>query len=543
MDTGSFGNLNKFIEFDKTDKLCDSIAKLICEDFCTGFFIKLKVDSEELPFFCATQHGINVNAKTIQLILNKKKENGKKCKLNLNLEDKKRIIKYCDEQYDTVFIQILPEDIPESITLNFLELEQSYINNPTKFNNFPAIIAGYPKKYIEKQNDDNIPFISIGRIVKIKDEIKVVYNMETDVGSSGGPICIINENNELRLLAIHTSHNSDEEKDDYNEGTLLWYALKNLRDKNQGNSMSINVKDEFNKVENLVKYLSDKFDFLYNIENDINYKKENENEKDQHTEIFKYIFLKKDDYKLITFYQQQILEEYKNRKQERFDAYFNLLNNHILIHAHEELGDSMNKILTIFSDFQDIKSTYNMISSFNNEILVSFNKLLLSKDYKLKVKLIYFISIYIQTITEMNCEYNFRDVVFYKRAVMKLKDLLALQKKIDEIITFKYFIKDLIPTTYFNIWYKFYYNIKHTLQIGYSKTMKNFRASDYDTSIIIEQEKDKQITNCFKISNWPEIIISPFAFFKVEKVEIYNYNQTAEIKLILKGKTPKKKES
>ena len=201
----------------------------------------------------------------------------------------------------------------------------------------------------------------------------------------------------------------------------------------------------------------------------------------------------------------------------------------------------MNKILTIFSDFQDIKSTYNMISSFNNEILDSFNKILLSKDYILKVKLIYFISIYIQTITEMNCEYNFRDVVFYKRAVMKLKDLLALQKKIDEIITFKYFIKDLIPTTYFNIWYKFYYNIKHTLQIGYSKTMKNFRASDYDTSIIIEQEKDKQITNCFKISNWPEIIISPFAFFKVEKVEIYNYNQTAEIKLILKGKTPKKK--
>ena len=541
MESGSFWNLNKFIEYEKTDKLCDSIAKLISEEFSTGFFIKLKVDSEELPFFCTAKHGLEENPETIQLILNKKKENGKKCKLNLNLEDKKRIIKYCDEQYDTVFIQILPEDIPENITLSFLDLEQSYINNPTKFNNFPAIIAGYPKKYIEKQNDDNIPFISIGRIVKIKDEIKVVYNMETDVGSSGGPICIINENNELRLLAIHTSHNSDEEKDDYNEGTLLWYALKNLRDKNQGNSMSINVKNEFNEVENLVKYLSDKFDFLYKKENSIIPKKENENEKDQHTEIFKYIFLRKDDYKLITFYQQQILEEYKNRKQERFDAYFNLLNNHILIHAHEELGDSMNKILTIFSDFQDIKSTYNMISSFNNEILVSFNKLLLSKDYKLKVKLIYFISIYIQTITEMNCEYNFRDVVFYKRAVMKLKDLLDLQKKVGQIITFKYFIKDLVPTTYFNYWYKIYYDIKHTLQIGYSKTMKNFRASDYDTSIIIEQEKDKQITNCFKISNWPEIIISPFAFFKVEKVEIYNYNQTAEIKLILKGKTPKKK--
>ena len=543
MESGSFWNLNKFIEYEKTDKLCDSIAKLISEEFSTGFFIKLKVDSEELPFFCTTQHGLDINTKTIQLILNKKKENGKNYKINLNLNDEKRIIKYCDRQYDTVFIQILPEDIPENITLSFLDLEQSYINNPTKFNNFPAIIAGYPKKYIEKQKDVNIPFISSGRIVKIKDEIKVVYNMETDVGSSGSPICIINENNELKLLAIHVAHNYEEEKDDYNEGILLWYALKNLRDKNQGNSMSINVKNEFNEVENLVKYLSDKFDILYNKENAINSKKENENQIILYipTEIFKYNFLTKDDYKLINFYQQQILAEYKNRNQERFDAYFNLLNNHILIHAHEELGDSMNKILTIFSDFQDIRSTYNMISSFNNEILVSFNKILLSKDYKLKVKLIYFISMYIQTITEMNCAYNFREVIFYKRTVMKLKDLLDLQGKIDKIITFKYFIKDLIPTTYINSWYKFYYDIKHSLLIGYSKTMKNFGASDYDTSIVIEQEQDKQITNCFKISNWPEIIIAPFAFFRVEKIEIDNYNQTADIKLILLGKTEKKK--
>ena len=50
MESGSFWNLNKFIEYEKTDKLCDSIAKLISEEFSTGFFIKLKVDSEELPF-------------------------------------------------------------------------------------------------------------------------------------------------------------------------------------------------------------------------------------------------------------------------------------------------------------------------------------------------------------------------------------------------------------------------------------------------------------------------------------------------------------
>ena len=149
---------NEVLIKDSKMKSVDSCLLEVCPSICkinfsnttgTGFFIKLKVDSEELPFFSTAQHGLEENQETIQLILNKKKENGKKCKLNLNLEDKKRIIKYCDEQYDTVFIQILPEDIPESITLNFLELEQSYINNPTIFNNFPAILAGYPKKYIE----------------------------------------------------------------------------------------------------------------------------------------------------------------------------------------------------------------------------------------------------------------------------------------------------------------------------------------------------------------------------------------------------------
>jgi len=538
MEEGSLWNLKNFIEYDKTDKLCDSIAKLISEEeFGTGFFIKLNVDSEELPFFCTTQHGLGKNTKTINLILNKKKEDDKNYELPLDLTDQKRIIRYCDGQYDTVFIQILPEDIPPNITLSFLELEQSYINNPTKFNNFPAIVAGYPQKYIEKKKDyKNVPFISTGRIVKIKDKIKVVYNMETDKGSSGAPICIINEKNELKLLAIHTAHNSEEEKDTYNEGTLLWYALKNIMDKNQGGSVSINVRVEFNEVENIIKYLSDKFEILYNKEKENDLKPQEE--KKISTEIFKYSFLTKNDYELIYFYQQQILAEYKNRNKERFDAYFNLLNNHILIHAHEELGDSMNKILTIFSDFQDIKSTYNMISSFNNEILVNFNKILLSKDYKLKIKLIYFISVYIQAITEMNCSYNYNEVIFYKREKMKLKDLIDLSDKINQIVTFKYFIKDLIPITPLNSFYILYYDIKHYIQIGYSKTMKNFGNSDYDTSITIEQKKgkQKQITNCFKISKWPEIIIAPFAFFKVENVEINQYEQTAKIKLILLGK-------
>ena len=119
-------NSNQFIEYDKTDKLCNSIAKLISKElneFSTGFFIKLDVDSEEHPFFCTTQNGLDIKTKTINLILNKKTDDGKNYELSINLNDQKRIIRYCDEKYDAVFIQILPEDIPPDITLNFLELE------------------------------------------------------------------------------------------------------------------------------------------------------------------------------------------------------------------------------------------------------------------------------------------------------------------------------------------------------------------------------------------------------------------------------------
>ena len=53
MNADSFENLNKFIDYDIIDKLCNSIAKIIAgEARGTGFFIKLKVNSTDNSFFC-----------------------------------------------------------------------------------------------------------------------------------------------------------------------------------------------------------------------------------------------------------------------------------------------------------------------------------------------------------------------------------------------------------------------------------------------------------------------------------------------------------
>ena len=63
--------------------------------------------------------------------------------------------------------------------------------------------------------------------------------------------------------------------------------------------------------------------------------------------------------------------------------------------------------------------------------------------------------------------------------------------------------------------------------------------TDYDTRIYIKQqnsEKSEQYFNIFKITNWPDLIIAPFNFFKVESVEINDINKTADINLTLINK-------
>ena len=74
-------------------------------------------------------------------------------------------------------------------------------------------------------------------------------------------------------------------------------------------------------------------------------------------------------------------------------------------------------------------------------------------------------------------------------------------------------------------------------KIGYSKTMKIFSNTDYDTSITIEQKSDsqKQTTNCFQISKLSEIFIAPFSFFRIDQVIYDDYEQTADVKLTLLG--------
>ena len=431
----------------------------------------------------------------------------------LNLKKNNKIIRD-----DCIFIEILQYEIPKNLTLSFLELEETNLSNPIKYINTQAILAGYPRKYLNENKNSENPLISYGKILKIKEEEniqKVLYSLETSFGSSGAPICIIDESNKLKLIAIHKGH-EPKEMDFCNTGILIGPIVNSIT---KINRINVNNYDENKNVLNIVKVNSDKFNnFIIQF-----FLKDN--------------FLTFDDYLNIEFYYKQIIEEYNNWDCYRSSAYYNLLINYLILSKNKNiLGDLINTFLVALEDFKDINSTKNKILLFNNELLTCFNKILLSDDYMLKATLIFFISKYIQTLTEMNFRYNNKDVRLYYRTIFNEDQLLKIQAQANriskKIVINQYFMAKIIPETKFGNFYKSYFDIKTKFCIGYAKYMDQLSPKDYDTIIYINQNKgnNRCDVDIFKIGN--EIIIAPFTFFKVESV-IINQNKTATINLKL----------
>ena len=328
----------------------------------------------------------------------------------------------------------------------------------------------------------------------------------------------------MKLIAIHNRHD-ESENSNYNEGMLFGPILAQILNYV---TIHINNNNDYKKVENVIKEITDKLKVLWNREKNSN----NINEYDQ---IFENCFLNISNYYKLAFYKNVIIEESKILNQERFNIYYTLLSNHILTYAHEILGDKLHKTLTILNNFDDLKSTYTQITTFNDDIINCFNNILLSKDFNLKAKLIYFIASYINALDKMKCRYNYGNVPLYHRSFKKLNVLQSIKENENNIIAFKFFIDHIIPDTYTNYLYKIYYDIKMSIKFGYSKTMHLITASDYDTQIYIKQNYDnkKYQINCFQIWYWPDLVITPFTFFKVEKVEINDDEQTSIINLEL----------
>ena len=186
-------NKNRLLRHSQIEKILvaeiyydkDPKSESLKKDNGTGFFIKLKKDGKITPYFCTAKHVIKKERKIIPLILNKKDKNDKYIKISLIYDEKEKDIIKCD--YDIIFIEVINEEI-KNIPIEFFEFKEMNVYNPIKYIDSEVIMIGYPVKYLKDGAE-----ISFGRIVKIKDEYKIVYNMQADIGSSGSPICINND--------------------------------------------------------------------------------------------------------------------------------------------------------------------------------------------------------------------------------------------------------------------------------------------------------------------------------------------------------------
>ena len=211
-------NRNKLIRYSINDEFFDSIALInynndstndeLGGDVGTGFFIKLKINNKIAPYLCTASHVIKYDKDKIPLTFNYIDDNNKEVTTQISFNEKeKNIIRKEENDIDIIFIELLDEEI-KNISINYLELENEYIDNPIKYIDSQVIMAGYPVKEYKKNRG---PFISLGRVINIKDNY-ITYDIYTDKGSSGSPVCIINKDNKLKLIGIHKEHDLNEKK-------------------------------------------------------------------------------------------------------------------------------------------------------------------------------------------------------------------------------------------------------------------------------------------------------------------------------------------
>jgi len=102
---------------------------------------------------------------------------------------------------DATLIEIIPEKLNIPIT-NFLLPESKFLNNFEAFNNLDVYIAHFLPNNEVKINYGNIIGIN-------KFSFQFIHNIDTQYGSSGGPIF---EKNSMFILGIHKQGSLVEKK-------------------------------------------------------------------------------------------------------------------------------------------------------------------------------------------------------------------------------------------------------------------------------------------------------------------------------------------
>ena len=161
--------------------------------------MKIKIREFQLKFLLTNCHVLSldyVNAKKSITIYFGKKEN--EIANVITLDQNQRFIK-CFEDYDVTVIEIFENDFTIQ-EINYLNPDYNYINGFGYYIGQNIYLAGYPSV----KNTIGERYISSGKIKEInkKEVFKFYHTLDTRSGSSGSPICLIE--NQF-VIGIHKS--------------------------------------------------------------------------------------------------------------------------------------------------------------------------------------------------------------------------------------------------------------------------------------------------------------------------------------------------
>ena len=265
------------VSIKSTEIILDQMKNCVCKIHKgkingTGFFIRISYNNKLYDLLITNNHVLNEQDIMINnsIIISLNNEQILK---EIKIDGKRK--KYTNEKYDITIIEIKKED-----NINkFLSLDDKLLNNDiNNYNNIYENESLYILNYINGKD----MFVSYGILNNIEDN-KIIHKCNTDSGSSGSPIILLNNN---KVIGVH--YGGSKHNHNFNFGTLLKIPLLeyiNIYNKEELNYIiaEIDIKEEdmgkdiqiINSFEESKR--NDKYNFI-NIKEKDYYLYENEKE-------------------------------------------------------------------------------------------------------------------------------------------------------------------------------------------------------------------------------------------------------------------------
>ena len=401
-----------------SNKIFDSIVRIEFNGFIgTGFLIQIKTKLKLIRFLLTCNHVIeqkHVDSKTKIKIFYGNKLN--ESYTEIILDNNQRFIKCFEQPIDITIIQILISDYIGYY--KYLIPDYNYKKGYDNYVNKRFYLAGYPifeSKYKGERH------ICSGTINSIKNSFEFKHTLDTHSGSSGSPLCLIDEQT---VIGIHKRGNK---KSGYNYGTFIGVILDYLSEQKIEENMednSITIPKLFEGFKEIGKNLIN--DKIREIKESIpSYK------------LFKFSTLEEYNKNLVDFHKH-ISECYKSLNEENFvnniEKVIQLLNKEkILIHyAHKDEFIDKEKLLALLMEINNREN----IDQYLLDIIID---ILYNENIQYLEMISYFIAILMMKLNsyafldEKNCILEFEEFI-------NISDLKKLESSKNQIILINNFI-------------------------------------------------------------------------------------------------------